>query len=270
MKMNYLTIIILFGFSAFAQSDRKIARSGNKHYESGNFVDAEIKYKKSLEKNNQLLEAQFNLGDALVKQERYEEALESFEIVNNATENNLLKANVLHNIGNVRLAQNDLEGAKESYMDALRLNPKDNETRYNYAHVKKLLQQEDKKDNQDQKKEDNQDKEKEDKKQDNQDQKNEDEKNENQDESNKNNDKQDGDDDSDDIKQNSEEENNSGQTDSEKSENNNKQNQEKKNKLSQEESKKILEALNRQENKLQEKLKKNQLKGKKIKIEKDW
>ena len=86
-----------------------------------------------------MLEAQFNLGDALVKQERFDEALEAFEKVSASTENQNLKANALHNKGNVLLSQQDLEGAIESYKDALRINPKDHETRYNYAYVKIFL-----------------------------------------------------------------------------------------------------------------------------------
>ena len=66
-----------------------------------------------------MLEAQFNLGDALVKQERFDEALEAFEKVSASTEDQNLKANALHNKGNVLLSQQDLEGAIESYKDAL-------------------------------------------------------------------------------------------------------------------------------------------------------
>jgi tetratricopeptide (TPR) repeat protein len=273
MKIIYLSIIlVLISFSTWAQSERKSARSGNKNYSAGNFVDAEINYKKALDKNSDLLEAQFNLGDALVKQERYEEALDSFEKVNSASKSNLMKANALHNIGNVLLSQQDLEGAEESYKNSLRLNPKDNETRYNYAYVKNLIQQqEENENNQDKNQKDNQDENKQDKR----DEKEEKEqKEENNDESNNSEDRKEGEEDSDDNSQNNNERNedNKGETDGEKSDNENKEEQiqDPKNKLSQDEAKKILEALNQQENKVQEKLKKHQLKGKKLKIEKDW
>jgi len=137
----FILFILGFSFSTLAQSERRITRKANTQYETGNFVDAEINYKKAIEKNADLLEAEFNLGDALVKQERFEEALESFEKVSSTTNNTILKANALHNKGNVLLSQQDLEGALESYKDALRINPKDNETRYNYAYVKKQLEQ---------------------------------------------------------------------------------------------------------------------------------
>ena len=279
MNINYLTIILLLtGFSAIAQSDRKMARSGNENYDAGNFVDAEINYKKSLKKNSELIEAQFNLGDALVKQERYEEALESFKIVNNTSENKIMKANALHNIGNILLNQQDLEGAEKSYKNALRLNPYDNETRYNFAFVKNLIHQQEKdeenkeennEENQDENKEENQDENKEE----NQNENKKENKDENQEEDQEKSNKQDGKQNADESNQNNNEnKDNKGQTDSDDSEDKNeeKQTQESKSKLSKEEAKKILEALNQQENKLQAKLKKNQLKGKKLKIEKDW
>ena len=149
---TYIFIVLTLGsfFSLIAQSERKMTRNGNTNYETGNFIDAEINYKKALEKNSDLLEAQFNLGDALVKQERFDEALESFEKVCASTEDQNLKANALHNKGNVLLSQQDLEGAIESYKDALRINPKDHETRYNYAYVKKLLDEQQQQQNQDQ------------------------------------------------------------------------------------------------------------------------
>ena len=151
-------IVLALGsfFSSEAQSERKMTRYGNTNYETGNFIDAEINYKKALEKNSDLLEAQFNLGDALVKQERFDEALEAFEKVSASTENQNLKADALHNKGNVLLSQQDLEGAIESYKDALRINPKDQETRYNYAYVKKLLDQQQQQNQDQEQNEDNQ------------------------------------------------------------------------------------------------------------------
>jgi tetratricopeptide (TPR) repeat protein len=91
---TYIFIVLTLGsfFSVIAQSERKMTRNGNTSYETGDFIDAEINYKKALEKNSDLLEAQFNLGDALVKQERFDEALEAFEKVSTSTEDQNLKA----------------------------------------------------------------------------------------------------------------------------------------------------------------------------------
>ena len=280
---TYIFIVLTLGsfFSLIAQSERKMTRNGNTNYETGNFIDAEINYKKALEKNSDLLEAQFNLGDALVKQERFDEALEAFEKVSASTENQNLKANALHNKGNVLLSQQDLEGAIESYKDALRINPKDQETRYNYAYVKKLLdEQQQQQQNQDQEQnEDNQednkeeDKEQNDSSNDQEDQKNEGSENKDQENSENEDDKQDqqdeGGNNNDETEQDQQDK---GQTDGEDSneENQGEQPKPRENKLSPEEAQRLLEALNQQEEKVQDKMKKHKLKGAKVKIEKDW
>ena len=279
---TYILIVLTLGmfFSSIAQSERKITRNGNTKYETGNFIDAEINYKKALEKNSDLLEAQFNLGDALVKQERFDEALESFEKVSASTDDQNLKANALHNIGNVLLSQQDLEGAIESYKDALRINPKDNETRYNYAYVKNLLNEQQQQQNQDQEEnEDNQEENKEDDKEQNEegndqeDNKNEGSENTDQENSENDDDKQDQDDEKGNNNDNTEQDKqDKGQTDGEDSneDNQGKQPKPQENKLTPEEAQRLLDALNQQEEKVQDKMKKHKLKGAKVKIEKDW
>ena len=275
---TYIFIVLTLGsfFSVIAQSERKMTRNGNTNYETGNFIDAEINYKKALEKNSDLLEAQFNLGDALVKQERFDEALEAFEKVSTSTEDQNLKANALHNKGNVLLSQQDLEGAIESYKDALRVNPKDHETRYNYTYVKKLLEEQQQKQDQE-KNEDNQenkdDKEQNEENNDNGDQNNENSKNKDQENSENEDEKQDQQDEGDNNEDETEQDQqDKGQTDGEDSNEENKGEQPKprENKLSPEEAQRLLDALNQQEEKVQDKMKKHKLKGVKVKIEKDW
>lgn len=275
---TYIFIVLTLGsfFSVIAQSERKMTRNGNTNYETGNFIDAEINYKKALEKNLDLLEAQFNLGDALVKQERFDEALEAFEKVSASTEDQNLKANALHNKGNVLLSQQDLEGAIESYKDALRVNPKDHETRYNYTYVKKLLEEQQQKQDQE-KNEDNQenkeDKEQNEENNDNGDQNNENSKNKDQENSENEDEKQDQQDEGDNNEDETEQDQqDKGQTDGEDSneENQGEQPKPRENKLSPEEAQRLLDALNQQEEKVQDKMKKHKLKGVKVKIEKDW
>lgn len=282
---NTLSILFILGFclASLAQSERKITRKGNAQYETGNFVDAEINYKKAIEKNANLLEAEFNLGDALVKQERFDEALESFNKVSSSTEDPVLKANALHNKGNVHLSQQDLESALESYKDALRINPKDNETRYNYAYVKKLLDQQqdqEEKEQEQEQDEDNKDDNKEDKDQNEDNEKKGDQQNEdseNKDQDNPENQENENKDEQQDKEENKEDESkqeqqDKGQTDGEdaEEEKEGEQPKPKENKLSPEEAQRLLEALKQEENKVQEKMKKHKIKGAKVKIEKDW
>lgn len=278
-RSNYLFLFsfLTFSLALSAQTERKITRTGNTQYELGNFVDAEINYKKALEQNANLLQAQFNLGDALAKQDRFEEALASFDLVSSTSEDEQLKANAYHNKGNVQLQQQDLEGAIESYKEALRTNPKDHQTRYNYAYAKKQLEQQ-----QEQQQDQEQDQEQDQDQEQNQDQdQQENENSENKDHQNKEdaeneeqNDSEQEQQDQGDTKEDETQENdqNSGETDGEdaKDDQEEKQGEVKENKLSPEEAQRLLEALKQEENKVQAKMKKHKIKGSKVKIEKDW
>ncbi len=59
---------MLFCSPLLAQTEKKHVREGNKLYSSGKFNDAEISYRKALEKNKKSFQGTFNLGDALYKQ----------------------------------------------------------------------------------------------------------------------------------------------------------------------------------------------------------
>jgi len=282
MKLNN-RLFLVFTFVCIsilsAQSERKITRNGNSQYDSGNFVDAEVNYKKAIEENSNLLEAQFNLGDALVKQERFDEALASFDLVSSTTDDPELKANALHNKGNVLLQQQDLEGALESYKDALRVNPKDHQTRYNYAYAKQQLaeQQEQEEQEESEENQDEENKEEGDENKDNQekgDKKKEDSENQDQEETEDDKEQEEGDKQEED--ENSEddseqEQKDKGQTDGEESEEQqDQQAKPKEDKMTAEEAMRLLEALKQEENKVQDKMKKYKIKGTKQKIEKDW
>lgn len=282
-RISTLLLLFIFAFSTFvsAQSERKITRKGNTQYETGDFVEAEVNYKKAIEKNANLLEAQFNLGDALAKQERFEEAIASFDLVSATSEDKELKANALHNKGNVLLQQQDLEGAVESYKDALRINPKDHQTRYNYAYAKNALEQQQQQEQEQEQNEENQDENNEDKDEnqennDKGDQKDEDsenqdqEKSEEENEENKEEQQDEGENKEDESEQ---EQQDKGQTDGEDSEEEKQEEQQQKpkeNQMSPEEAQRLLDALKQEENKVQAKMKKHKIKGAKVKIEKDW
>ena len=284
MKLNsILLLLFVFTFGTFvsAQSERKITRKGNTQYETGDFVEAEVNYKKAIEENSNLLEAQFNLGDALAKQERFDEAIAAFDLVSTTSEDESLIASALHNKGNMLLQQQDIEGAVESYKEALRINPKDHQTRYNYAYAKNALAQQQQQEQQEQDQEqdeENQDENNEDKEENKDDkekgdQKNDDSENQDQEKSEEEKDKEK--EEQQDKGKNKEDESeqeqqDKGQTDGDESEEEQQQPKPKENQLSPEEAKRLLEALKQEENKVQAKMKKHKIKGTKVKIEKDW
>ncbi|MDR2682938.1 MAG: tetratricopeptide repeat protein [Dysgonamonadaceae bacterium] len=129
---------------------RKDIREGNKEYKQQKFTDAEVDYRRALEANARSNDAAYNLGNTLYKQAKVQEAAEQYKVV---TENETDKSRLSmawHNTGNVFLASSkDQQGnfnnqalqlSIEAYKNALRNNPKDDETRYNLALAQKMLQ----------------------------------------------------------------------------------------------------------------------------------
>jgi Ca-activated chloride channel homolog len=132
------------------ETQRSVARDGNKLYEQGRFLDAEAKYRRSLSEKQELPEAMFNMGDALYKQGKYDAAADyftQFAAQNNTGRNvadNQTIAKSLHNLGNAMLQQKKLNESIDAYKRALRLNPNDNDTRHNLAYAQMLLQRQQK------------------------------------------------------------------------------------------------------------------------------
>lgn len=131
--------------SLYAQKypERRMVRDGNKDYERGDYTASEVDYRRALEKNPLSYEAQFNLGNTLYKQERFEEAGEIFGKLGSNTERPENISNTFYNNGNALFHQQKLEEALEAYKQALRINPDDQQSKFNLAYVKKLLEKDD-------------------------------------------------------------------------------------------------------------------------------
>jgi len=239
--MKYLVVIILFllsGPQLFAQ-DRRLIHKGNELYKQHNYKEAEDNYRKSVEKKNQDVTSNFNLGDALYKQKKFAEAGEQFnKLASGPNSNKALAALAYHNLGNSYLENKKLEESIDAYKKALLNNPKDDETRYNLAYAQEKLkqQQQQNKQNQNNKNQQNKDN----KNQDDKNKDNKDQNKQNQDKQNQNQDKKD------------------------------QQNGQQPDKVSKEDAERMLEALNNNEKQTQDKLKNKKLKGSKLNITKDW
>jgi tetratricopeptide (TPR) repeat protein len=138
-----LFLIMLIASSTFAQKENPLIRQGNKQYEEGKFKEAEIDYRKAIEQKPGSVKGSYNLGNSLYRQENYDEAIRSFSDAGNLMKDAdaSTKAATLHNLGNSLLKGGKLQESIEAYKQSLRLNPKDEDTRYNLAYAMKQLQQ---------------------------------------------------------------------------------------------------------------------------------
>lgn len=182
--MNYIHYIIVTvafllvgGTNAVAQTDRNLIRQGNRAFKSQKWAAAETQYRKAIFKNQKNPQAIYNLGCALMMQQKDSLAMVQFGNAAQLESNIFRRSKSYHNMGVVMQNHREYAQAIEYYKMALRWNPQDNETRYNLALCKKLL----KNNQQNQNNKNNKDKNKNDK---NKDKKN--DKNKNKDGQNKN------------------------------------------------------------------------------------
>lgn len=182
--MNYIHYIIVTvafllvgGTNAVAQTDRNLIRQGNRAFKSQKWAAAETQYRKAIYKNQKNPQAIYNLGCALLAQQKDSLAMVLFGNAAQLESNIFRRSKSYHNMGVVMQNHREYAQAIEYYKMALRCNPQDNETRYNLALCKKLL----KNNQQNQNNKNNKDKNKNDK---NKDKKN--DKNKNKDGQNKN------------------------------------------------------------------------------------
>ena len=112
-----------------------------------------MSYRRAIQHDSTAYRAQYNLGNALYRQKKYDEAAQHYEQALHAEGvKDKTRSNIFHNKGNSHLqaglqkedraqGMQDFKQAVSDYQEALKLNPKNDSTRYNLSYAKKLLEQ---------------------------------------------------------------------------------------------------------------------------------
>lgn len=161
MRRIILYILLLIAVSAQAQTDRQSIRQGNSFYHKKQWAQAEVEYRKALAKNAENPQALYNLGCALMMQQKDSAAIQQYQKAIQVETNKLRRSKASHNIGVICQNHKMYGDAIKAYQQSLRDNPSDDETRYNLALCKHL----NKNNQQNQNKEQKQDKKQEEKEQ---------------------------------------------------------------------------------------------------------
>ena len=144
-------IAFLWATCSIAQTaEWKNMQKGNRAFENKDYSKAELNYLNVLKAHPSSAEALFNLGNTQLGKNNAQAALDYFEKAKQSSADTTLTAMALHNQGYVYQAsamsstkederQQHLRTAIDHYKQALRLNPADNNTRYNLALCQKLL-----------------------------------------------------------------------------------------------------------------------------------
>lgn len=241
----FLFLFPLWGLGGYAQEKDKTLPKANEEYSQKKFVEAEANFRISHSKFPKRIVAPYNLGNAIYKQKQSAEARYAYAEALTNTKSRVQKHKIFHNLGNVFMNEKNYSAAVEAYKNALRNKPTDEETRYNFALAKQKLKEnppkEDKnkdKDKKDDKKEDKKDGEKEKKDDKGQDKKD--------DKGDQNKDKQ-----NEQPKEDGQPKPQPGGISKQRLEN-------------------LLDAVNNEEKKIQDKVNAQKVKGKPVQAEKDW
>ena len=157
---------LLVVVTAQAQTDRQCIRQGNRLYHQKQWAQAEVEYRKALSKNAENPQALYNLGCALMMQQKDSAAIIQYQKAAQVETNKLRRSKANHNIGVICQNHGMYGDAIKAYQQSLRDNPSDDETRYNLALCKQQNKnQQQNQQNQDKNKDKNQDKQKQDQKQ---------------------------------------------------------------------------------------------------------
>lgn len=161
MLMSLLAVEV----SAQQFPERRQVRKGNRAFEKGAYQDAAGRYMRALGAAPGSFEAGFDLGNTFYRQEQYDQAVQTLQqVAADSLAAPADRAHAFYNLGNAQFQQKKYSEALESFKNSLRLNPDDVEAKFNYAYVKKLLddqnqqnQNDQNKDNQSQDQNQNQD-----------------------------------------------------------------------------------------------------------------
>lgn len=284
-KLLFLSLFLVMGSAhLFAQEDNRQARREAKIYlqeaeealADNDFALAEASYRKAIARDPGNTTARYNLGNLYYNNEKPAEATRRYRQAAEVAPGKQEKHKAFHNLGNAFMEQENYQAAVEAYKDALRNDPTDDETRYNLALAKKMLEQEEQdqddegggEDDQDQDEQDQENQE--DQEQENQDQDEDgDGENDQDSEDEKEQDKQqdgEGDEKPEDQREGDQEQDQGDRGEEEQQP----QPQPQQGKLSPEQIQSLLEAMNNEERKVQEKINAEKAKGAKVKSEKDW
>ncbi len=285
-------LLIIFGFLlslpvvAQQQSDKERERAQKEARQfmqdadvalgENNFPEAEAAYRKAIAKDPENAEARYNMGNMYYTRENTPQAAQRFKQAAEVADTKTAKHKANHNLGNAYMKQKMYQEAVDAYKDALRNDPTDDETRYNLALAKKMLKEEqenqdenqdggdDENEDQDEQEQENQDQDQEQENEDQQDQSGEGENEGDQDQQDQDQEEQEGDQD--------EQEQQDGEGDQEEKEQEPQQGQPQpsQGQLSPEQIQSLLEAMNNEERKVQDKINAEKQKGAKVQSEKDW
>ena len=126
-------LMLFFSLAAMSQTDRDYIRRGNRFMRDSVYDKAQVEYQKAIEQDNTNPISHYNLGNALLYQNKAEDAMKEYETAARLEKDKMRLAQIYHNMGVILQAAKQFDKAVACYQNSLRNDPTCNETRYNYA-----------------------------------------------------------------------------------------------------------------------------------------
>ena len=274
-----LALLCVTTLSAQKMPERGLVRKGNRLFDKERYTQSADAYQHALNHDSTSFEARYNLGNTMIRRAMADTTAyadpqssaakmsqgfisQAEGLLQAAAADSLRtadeRADAFYNLGNSQFIQQKLQEALKSYRQSLVLRPDDMEAKYNYALTKKLLEQQQQQQQDQQNNDQNQDQQQDENQNQDQNQQGNNDQNQNQDKN-----------DQSDNKQDKNEDQQGGGDNEQKEQPQQPQGQKPKSGLSEEQQQQLLNAIQAQEDKTQEKLDEKK-KGIIIRGKKNW
>ena len=145
-KVIFILLLLLatLGSSLHAQSlfgpnYNSTLRKGNLDYKNGKYDNALLKYNQVFKNKLNDPLVNYNLGTILYKKGNYDTAAYFFDNAIKHVKDPNLKSKAYYNMGNSYMQQQKFDKATQSYSNALKYNPADEDARYNLSYALRKL-----------------------------------------------------------------------------------------------------------------------------------
>lgn len=274
-----LALLCVTTLSAQKMPERGLVRKGNRLFDKERYTQSADAYQHALNHDSTSFEARYNLGNTMIRRAMADTTAyadpqssaakmsqgfisQAEGLLQAAAADSLRtadeRADAFYNLGNSQFIQQKLQEALKSYRQSLVLRPDDMEAKYNYALTKKLLEQQQQQQQDQQNNDQNQDQQQDENQNQDQNQQGNNDQNQNQDKNDQN-----------DNKQDKNEDQQGGGDNEQKEQPQQPQGQKPKSGMSEEQQQQLLNAIQAQEDKTQEKLDEKK-KGIIIRGKKNW
>lgn len=140
-------VFLLICFNSLGQEWRDSLTMARDAYKKADYSKALKYYESAQRKAPENIDLSDEMAQSAYKAREFERAEKIYQQNGNSKKSNLAKADSYHNLGNSRMKSKNYQGAIDAYKESLRLNPNDDNTRYNLSEAIRQLKNEQQKQN---------------------------------------------------------------------------------------------------------------------------